>query len=356
MASLIVQDAKESSRARLLQLARAHARKQAADDLKTAKAQTRQIEVFQKKFRAALNKEIDRHPGGRAARKEIDQATKAVEALRQERAKKHDALKKQLEALGKTLDGIEKEHRAMLHRAAIRVFRRDQYVALMLRALKRHGRIRLKEGKFGALRMRFIPTWAELHLPILRLRPQTSFVIEAPFDPDATVRETFTALIGVSTGDAFADPGSGSVDISTGAADAGYQMQRAQLGAFLTLPSGFTTLKLQARITHVDASVFVLALGASWASCGGIAEVTSTADSTTIRRETSINSVIAPLLFYATDDFQGTHIINAEFPISNQGGEVLVNAGLKCDTWSAGVAAASVTAGGTVSKLTVQIS
>jgi len=280
-----------------------------------------------------------------------------VETLGRERAKRQDTLKKEFEALRKTLGGIEKEHGAMLHLAAIRVFRRDQYVALMLKALKRHGRIRLKEGKFGALRMRFISPWAELHLPILRLRPQTSFVIQAPFDPDATVRETFTALMGVSVGNASADPNSGFVDTNAGGGEAGYQMQRGQLGAFLTLPSGFTTLKLQARITGVDAFVFALAMGASWASCGGIAEVTSTANSTTIRRETSIRSVIAPLLFFASDEFEGLHIINAEFPISNQGGEVLVNAGLKCDIWNAGIVAAAMgTASGTVSKLAVQIS
>jgi hypothetical protein len=106
----------------------------------------------------------------------------------------------------------------------------------------------------------------------------------------------------------------------------------------------------------VSAQVLAFALGAGWASSGGIAEVTSITSNSTIRHETSINYVVAPLFFYAEDDFSGPHTINAEFPISSNGGEILVTAGLKCDTWAAVVAVSSATATGTVSKINVKVS
>ena len=88
----------------------------------------------------------------------------------------------------------------------------------------------------------------------------------------------------------------------------------------------------------------------------GIAEVTSLDNNSVTRRETSINYVVAPAIFYARDEFTGPHIINAEFPISSTGGDVLVTAGLKCDAWAAGVGAGFALASGKVSKITVQIS
>ena len=203
--------------------------------------------------------------------------------------------------------------------------------------------------------MRFIPDWADLLVPLLRPRPQTSFSLTSPFDPDAAVTEQFTALVGVGFG-ADATPDSGRVFVSAGAPIAGFQMARAQLGGFVTLPSGFSTLKMQAKLTGVHANVTAFAIGASWASSGGIAEVTSLSSNAVQRRETSINFVVAPVIFFAHDLFEGPHVINAEFDISDQGEEILINAGLKADVWGAGVGGGVTTAGAEVSKITFEIS
>ena len=63
--------------------------------------------------------------------------------------------------------------------------------------------------------------------------------------------------------------------------------------------------------------------------------------------------LVAPLAFYAADEVTGTHVLIAQFPISRDGGELMVNAGLKYDVWSAVVAGGFATASGTVSKITV---
>ena len=91
-------------------------------------------------------------------------------------------------------------------------------------------------------------------------------------------------------------------------------------------------------------------------AAGGIAEVTSLANNAVIRRETSINYVVAPLLFYARDEYEGPHLVNAEFDILDEGGEILVTAGLKCDAWGALAGGGIASTGGNLSKITVEIS
>jgi hypothetical protein len=348
--SLFTREVSASSRKKLVEIAATNAERQQRADEQSARAQSAEIEAVQGRYRDALWSELGKHPDGQAIRSEFDNA---VMAFRELVSRKPDrkTLQKGLATLQKTLDGIDKGHRSAVLNASKRAIDQDKYFEAMLKAIKRKPD-KLRKGRHGALKITFKPEW---QIPVLRFPPQTSFTLIAPFDHDADVTEQFSALLGLG-GQPTADDSTGLVDIQSLASAAGYQMERAQLGAFLTIPSGFSTLTLQAKITQVFADVIAFAGGAAWASCGGIAEVTSLDNNSVIRRETSINSVVAPVLFYARDIFNGPHVINAEFPISHNGGDILVTAGLKGDAWGAGLADALASADGTVSKITIKIS
>ena len=270
MGSLITADLKPASRRKLVEFYKSNALRLEEIAAKAANSETKRLEAAQRPLRRAFLAELKKQRGWQAIHTEYDQALGAFQTfLKQHSARPpHRAvLEKGMNDLGRTLDGIEERHRAMLHVAAKRSIKRDEYLASMIRAYRGRGRIKLKEDPFGGLRLSFVPNWTGLLTPILRPLPQTSFVLTAPFDQDAVVTEEFSALSGVIAG-ASADPNDGFVDVALEASLAGYQMGRAQLGAFLTIPPGFSMLKLQARITGVDATVLALAIGASWASSG----------------------------------------------------------------------------------------
>ncbi len=342
-----------ASRRKLLQLARSNPEQNRRGE-RAANSEGRAIAAIHARFRRAFWKELDRTSIAGAIRAETDAATAPLRALagKPVTAAQRQARAEQMHAAMSRLDAIEREHGRILLNAARRVAERDDDLATILRALRKRGRVELKQGRFGAIRLKFIPHWADLVLPPLRA-PQTAFVLQAPFDPTAAVTEFFSALAELAGANVSANIG--DVDTQCAAAIAGYQMARAQLGGFLTIPAGFTKLKLQARIINVRAEALAFAVGASWASTGGIAEVTALDNNGVTRRETSINYVVAPVIFYAHDLFQGPHVINAEFPISRNGGEILVTAGLKSDSWAAAFAGALASAGGTVSKMTISL-
>ena len=260
-------------------------------------------------------------------------------------------MEKGLAELREASKEIERKFRSSILNAAKQTIDKDRYAAAILKAIKRKP-VKLKKGPYGAITIiGFTPNWK---IPVLTFPAKTSFTLEPPYDPEV-VTEQFDALVGF--GDASADASDGEVDVSSFSGVAGYHMSRAQVGAFLTIPSGFRKLTLQARISSIASSVGADALGgASWASTGGIAEVTSLADNSVTRRETSINYVVAPVIFWATDVFDGPHIINAEFPISRDGGDIFVTAGLKCDVWAAAISGTGSIANGLVSKIKINIS
>jgi hypothetical protein len=350
MTSIITKDVDTSSQKKLLEIAAAHAKQQRSADEQAALAQGTQIEAAQKRFREAFWKEIDKHPDGSRIQADAHAAARALKALASEKPDKNIRTKR-IKSVRESLDETEKKYRELINTAAKSAINDDAYLAAVLKAIKREP-AKMKKKGHGGFSFFFKPDFdlSHLHFPA-----QTSFVLEPPFEQDADVIEETNLLIGI---DSFpsADADSGAVFADCGSADAGYHMARAQLGGFLTIPAGFTTLTLQARIVDVNASVWAFAVGASWASVGGIAEVTSTANNSTNRHETSIAYVVAPVIFYAEDDFIGAHVINAEFPISSNGGDILVTAGLKCDTWAAGIGAAVSTNLGAVSKISVKIS
>ena len=66
--------------------------------------------------------------------------------------------------------------------------------------------------------------------------------------------------------------------------------------------------------------------------------------------------MVAPVIFYVSDVFEGTHIINAEFDISDEGDEILVTAGLKVDCWAVAAGGAFAFTIDHVAKITVELS
>jgi len=346
--SLITRNVSAASRKKLIDIAETNARNRTAEDEKSGIAEGEAFKAAQARPRASLLTAVGKHPDGKALRSELEQAQTEIERILKSHAKNRDALRNEIAPILKHMDELERRHASLLAETE-HVINRERYVPAIVKAVAKHGRMKLRERRFGGVKLRFEPH----PFPPLRTSPQTSFVIEPPFDKDAHITEHFSALVGAAIADL--DDGTGDVFATAGAADAGYQMARAQVGAFLTIPSGFSTLTVQARITSIDALVFAFAVGASWASSGGIAELTAIGTNDLIRREDGINYVVAPLIFYASDEITGTHVLSAQFPISQDGGDFMLNAGLKCDTWAAALAGSGASVRGIVSKIPVHI-
>jgi hypothetical protein len=224
----------------------------------------------------------------------IDKSVQALAKRPARSAAQRHALEKELQERRGAADAIEKTHRSALLLAFENAVSAESYRRGMLKATKKPGRLEMKEGRFGWMRLNWDLSRLDLIDWDVLTHPQNSFVFEPPYDDDATVSEEFSALAGILGAEPNAI--SGSVSVSAFSVVAGYQMARAQLGAFLTIPSGFGTLRLQARIVDIRANVMAWAVpGASWASSGPIAEVTDFKSNSTRRVEGSINYVVAPL-------------------------------------------------------------
>lgn len=357
MPSVIKAGVKAESRKKLIALWQANAAKEAERASREAAALGTRLEAAQGKAREAFLRALDGNRGTRTIRKELEAIDKAVRALGKQPARtaaQRRALEKELMKLRGAADAIEKTHRAALLDAFEKSVRADTYRGAMLKAARKPGRLEMKEGRFGGMRLNWIPQQLDYIDWEALTNPQTSFAFEPPYDDDATVSEEFSALAGFAEADPEAD--SGDIFVTAFSVIAGYQMARAQLGAFLTIPSGFETLRLQARIVDIRADVTAFAIvGGSWASSGPIAEVTDFTSNSTKRVEGSINYVVAPLLFYTQDIFEGPTIFNAEIEIPDEGGEILVTAGLKCDVWAALPAGTYAIVSGNVEKITVEL-
>lgn len=358
MPSVIKPGVKAESRKKLIERWKAYAAKDSAKAARDAKALGVKLEAAQKKVRAAFLGELDSNRSTRTIRKELASIDKAVQSLVKRPATtsaQRRAVEKELKKFRVRVDAIESAHRSAVTEAYQRAVKPDSYRTAMLKALKRSGRrIEMKDLRYSGSWFSMIHESLE-HIDWTSLsHPQNSFTLEPSYDDDATVSEEFKALFGLA--EATHDANVGTVDLDTFASVAGYMMARAQFGAFLTIPSGFEKLKLQARIVDISARVTAWAVvGGSWASSGTIAEVTDVASNTTRRVEASINYVAAPLLFLAVDTFEGPSILNAEFEVPHEGGEILVTAGLKCDVWAALPSATQTLATGRVEKITVEL-
>ena len=357
MPSVIRAEVKAELRGELLALWKANAARDAILASRKAAGLGARLEAAQGKSRVAFLKALDGNRSTRGIRKAMASIDKSVKALAKRpvrNAAQRHALEQALQESCGEADAIEKTHRSALLDAFENTVSAESYRRAMLKATKKPGRLEMKEGRFGWMRLNWDLSRLDLIDWNVLTHPQHSFAFEPPYDDGATVSEEFSALAGIPG--AEPDAISGSVSISAFSVVAGYQMARAQLGAFLTIPSGFGTLRLQARIVDIRADVMAWAIpGGSWASSGPIAEVTDLTSSSTRRVEGSINYVVAPLLFYAKDLFEGATVFNAEFDIPAAGGEILVTAGLKCDVWSALLSGNSAVVDGTVEKITVEL-
>ncbi|TAH38043.1 MAG: hypothetical protein EYC70_05305 [Planctomycetota bacterium] len=357
MPSVIKAGVKPESRKKLIALWKAAAAKEAAGASREAAALGRRLESAQGKARAALLKALDGNRATRRIRKEvaaIDKAARALGARPARTAVQRRAVEKELLKLRNAADAIEKAHRRSLLDAYEKSAATDAYRNAVIRAARRSGRLEMKERNYGGLWLRWAPPGLDMIDWEALKNLQTSFTFEPPYDDDATVTEEFSALAGGAF--AFGDAGTGSVSANAVAVIGGYQMARTQHGAFLTIPSGFDMLRIQVRLVDIKARVIAWAVvGGSWSSTGPIAEVTDLASNNTRRVEGSINYVVAPLLWYSQDIFEGPLVFNAEIEIPEEGGEILVTAGMKCDVWAALPAASVADSEGVVEKITVEL-
>src|SRR4051794_34104347 len=157
MASVISGGVKAASRKRLVALARADAREKASAAEQLVRSEAGQLEALQARYRAAFDQAVESLPNRSTIRKELNGVAKELEAFAKERVRERPTFNAKLQALRGKLASMEQAHGAALREASKRAFKRDEYLAGVLKAFRKRGRVELKEAAFGAIRMRFIP-------------------------------------------------------------------------------------------------------------------------------------------------------------------------------------------------------
>src|SRR5262245_43431732 len=187
MPPAIKDEVKAESRKKLVALWKANGAKEAARASKEAAGIGSQLGSIQDKARAELLAALDANPATRNVRKEMASIEKAARALAKQpviSAKQRQVYKKELRKLLEAADVNEKTHRRTLVHAFDEVVPTHPYRVALLKAMKKPGRLMLKEGKYGGFLNidwnvpRFdLIDWDEL--------PQTSFTFEAPYEDAA---------------------------------------------------------------------------------------------------------------------------------------------------------------------------
>src|SRR4051812_33847816 len=144
MASVISGGVKAASRKRLVALARADAREKASAGEQLVRSEAGQFEALHARYRAAFDQAVDTLPNRITIRKELSGVTKELEAFAKERIRERPRFDAKLHAIKDKLATIEKAHGTALRKASKRAFKRDEYLAGLLKAFRKRGRIELK--------------------------------------------------------------------------------------------------------------------------------------------------------------------------------------------------------------------
>lgn len=189
MPSIIKAGVKAELRKRLIALWKANAANEAARMSRDAAALGKRLGVAQDKAREAFLKALDGNRGARTLRKEMAAIDKAVRALAKRPADgptQLRAIEKELQKLRDAGDAIEKTHRPALLDAFGKRVSADTYRRGLLKAMKKPGRLMLKEGRYGGIiNLDWITSRLELINWEVLTNPETSFAIVPPYDHDA---------------------------------------------------------------------------------------------------------------------------------------------------------------------------
>lgn len=308
----------------------AASRDAARERRRKAKAFAGAVQAFAKPYQKAMASHLD----GKAAyaRYQRDATRIRNEAARVLKAAGTDAKKHRLatDAIAAEVRAAQRRHAPMMQQAFDRVVDGAKYWGELMLLIQRHGGGALKSGPVGSATFQALASEEE---PDVTGQP-LSFVLEPPYDDDATFELAGGPLIGDSRADAFPDEGRTETSANIGVG--GARDAEAGVGDSVTVPAGATSVSLTARV-RVDGTVFALGvLAVAQASVGVVCEIDGVGNGA--RRNEQVVGVMAPLGYFAISQVNDLLTVSTSaLPVPAGGAAAMVRGGGYASASGAGV-------------------
>jgi hypothetical protein len=206
-------------------------------------------------------------------------------------------------------------------------------------------------GNNQALRDDLLGTLVARTTPIKSAQQQGALVLKAPFIKTETDENSADV---VSTNVALASL-SGNLTLIGQTSVLGAGTNRALVGNFVTLPSGFSKLRVTVKLHESHTLSAGAVLGGAHAAADILIEVTGGSNSQTQSSATNISTVIAPVIFTNTDKGTADHLVSKTFTIPSTGGEFFIRAGMRSDFEAGSIASAFVNVSAQVQEIDVAV-
>ena len=159
-----------------------------------------------------------------------------------------------------------------------------------------------------------------------------SFTFGKPFDDGGqhTAKSLITFVV-----DANFSAVKGTANINCDGGWAGGSSARAVVGSYLTLPAGYSTLNVTAKVEVTYLARAIGMVGVSYAGSDAIVELLGT-DNSVLTEAQLITWALAPVGWTQENEGEDTYFVNATFEIPSSGGEYMIRAGLRGNAWAAG--------------------
>jgi hypothetical protein len=135
--------------------------------------------------------------------------------------------------------------------------------------------------------------------------------------------------------DASFSPTNGTAKIRCDGGWAGGSTARAIVGSLFTVPAGYSTLNVIAKVKVTYLARAIGLAGVSYAGSDAIVELLGT-DKSVLTEAQLVTWALAPVGWYQENEGEDTYYVNANFEIPNSGGEYMIRAGLRGNAWAAG--------------------
>jgi hypothetical protein len=159
-------------------------------------------------------------------------------------------------------------------------------------------------------------------------------------------------LVGVNLAQATL---SGNLTLLGQTAVLGAGTNRALVGNFVTLPSGFSKVRVTVKLKVTHSLTAGALVGGAHAATDVLIEVTGGNNSQTQSGVTNVSTVVAPLIALGTDKGSADHLVSKTFTIPTTGGEFFIRAGVRSDFEAGAIASASVNVSAQVQEIDVAV-
>lgn len=178
-------------------------------------------------------------------------------------------------------------------------------------------------GKFKLTRCDLGWCFEPVDEPAPEPTPVTAFCLTPPYETVGTHRHSDNIVF---VNNATATASDGRVDLEGWAHFLGDAWNDAEVGSFITVPAGFTRLKVTAKIDLSYDFYALSAPGIGYAGGDAMVELVGL-DNERERHSRFLGFAISPLLWFARDNGQDLVVVTHTFTVPNEGGEFLIRAG-----------------------------